>query len=152
MSDKVNATKVDAQVESLCGLELEAQQAIFDDFEDRPKRNEIVWRLKAKSPGVKRFTVTIDGQQASKEIAVSSNKYARVSPVRPGSSFLENVIYPAEAPASNTDVIQRIELDLRGLPKCETPIFGFNIHWVISFFVISMIAALVFKPFLKVRI
>ena len=75
-----------------------------------------------------------------------------ISPVRAGADILDQAIYPAEKAASSGDTIQRIELDLVNFPKNETPIFGFNVHWVISFLVISIIAALIIKPILKVRI
>lgn len=152
LNDQAIATDVDAQLEAPDGIEVETKHAIHDDFDERPKRNEIVWRLKANALGLHKLKISVDGQEASKEISVNQNAYARISPVRPGEKFLEKVIYPAEAPAQSGSTIQRIELDLRNLPKGATPIFGFNIHWIISFFVISIVAALIFKPILKVRL
>ncbi len=153
--DKI-ATDVDANLKftgaSDDAVEIQTQHAIFDDFEDRPKRNEVIWQLKFNAPGRHLVTVSIDGDEASKEIHVSANRYARVSPVRSGAAFLEKAIYPLEGSAASSDSIQRIELDLINLSKNETLIFGFNIHWVISFLIISIIAALIVKPILKVRI
>ena len=158
LSDQKIATDVNAAIKisgatsTSNAFEVQTQQAIYDDFEDRPKRNEVIWRLKTNAPGKHIVTVMIDNEEASKEIHISDNKYARISPVRSGNGFFERAIYPTEPAAAPHDIIQRIELDLINLPKNQTPIFGFNIHWVISFFVISIIAALIIKPILKVRI
>jgi hypothetical protein len=158
LGDGKTATDVDANLKLAGGtnitdaFEVQAQHAIYDDFNDRPKRNEVIWRLKANVPGRHVVTVSIGGDEASKEIHVSKNRYARISPVRAGADFLEQAIYPVEMAAASGDTIQRIELDLVNLPKNKTPFFGLNIHWVISFLIISIIAALIVKPILKVRI
>ncbi|MCA9252992.1 MAG: hypothetical protein KDA54_17830 [Phycisphaerales bacterium] len=158
LADGKIATDADASIkvasasDSPGAIEVKAQHAIFDDFEGRPKRNEVIWRIQANKPGRHIVTVSVDGDEASKEIQVSDNRYARISPVRAGADILDQAIYPAEKAASSGDTIQRIELDLVNFPKNETPIFGFNVHWVISFLVISIIAALIIKPILKVRI
>ena len=73
----------------------------------------------------------------------------RASPLRPGPVWSEQLLFPAEAPARGTDVIQAIRLEL---PKDETPVFGLHVHWIISYFIISMVAALLIKPLLKVRL
>ncbi len=153
LNDEKIATDVDAGLE-VAGdaIEIQTRHAVHDDFEDRPKRNEVIWQIKANEPGRHIAAITIDGSEAKKEIHVSENRYARISPVRSGAAFLEKAIYPAETSAAKGDAIQRIELDLINLPNNETPIFGLNIHWVISFLVISIIAALIVKPILKVRI
>ncbi|GJM25966.1 MAG: hypothetical protein DHS20C16_23810 [Phycisphaerae bacterium] len=150
--DKI-ATDVDTSLKIAGdGIEIQTQHAVFDDFEDRPKRNEVIWRLKANESGRHIVTVSVDGDEATKEIHVNENRYARISPVRSGANFLEKAIYAIEQSAASGDTIQRIELDLINLPKNKTPIFGFNIHWVISFLIISIIAALIVKPIMKVRI
>lgn len=115
-----------------------------------PERNELVWSLRAKSLGRDVLRVRIGDEMMEKEVIVSDQPYKRVSPVRPDSSFVQQLLYPIEKPSSPTDTIQSVRIE--NYPPGKSPIFGWDVHWVITYFVVSMIAALALKPILKVKI
>lgn len=122
---------------------------------ERPRRekaeeNEIGWRLRAAENGVWKMKVRVGEELIEKEVVVSDEPYQRVSPVRAGSGFVDQLLYPVERPASADDTIGAIRV--MHYPKGESPVFGWDIHWVITYFIVSMIAALALKPVLKVKL
>lgn len=117
--------------------------------EDRPERNFVCWRLRAQSPGAHRVVLRIDEQAVEKEVRVSENAYAGVSPVRPARRWTDILFYPRESPPDEGAIVQRVTVDF---PAGSTPIFGWDIHWLISYFVLSMVLALILKPILRVKL
>jgi len=117
---------------------------------DRPERNEILWRVRAVKDGRTPIKIRIGDAMVEKEITVGDRPYVGVSPVRAGVGFLDQLLYPVEEPAAAGDLIQSIHIE--DYPPGKSPVFGWNVHWIITYFVVSMIAALAVKPFLKVRI
>lgn len=133
------------------GVEVEAGpvRGYFEATADHPATNKVAWRLRMTEPGRHVLRVHVAGKAVEKEVAVSDVRYARACPVRPGASFLDTCLYPAERPAAAGDAIQKIDAEF---PAGTTPIFGWNVHWIVTYFVASMVIALVFKPFLKVKL
>jgi hypothetical protein len=121
----------------------------------------IVWRLP-------------DGRTVEKQIVVAApeqlDRLWFTSPLRPYTSFWDRVLYPGEPGLAPAAPIWRIELNS---PSRSTPILGaadwslaqvpvldwivsllglmFDTHWIVTFFVASIIAALIAKPYLKVQ-
>lgn len=116
---------------------------------DWPSRNEVVWRLRPTASGRHVLHIRHEGKEVTKEMMVSDERYARVSPIRAGDSLIDKLLFPAEQPASNGDLIQKVEIDY---PTGSTPIVGWDVHWIITYFVASIVIALAIKPLLKVNI
>jgi hypothetical protein len=67
---------------------------------------------------------------------------ARVSPSVVGSSPLEIIFNPGEKPITKNPLIKRIEV---GYPTRSIEIFGWRIHWLVLFFIFSIISGFAFK-------
>ena len=82
-----------------------------------------------------------------KELTVGSG-FMRVSTKRPGDSWFDILNYPGEVPFNENSPVKSITLEY---PDRISKIYGTD-WWIIYFFITSMVFALIFKPFLKVRI
>jgi hypothetical protein len=114
---------------------------------------EMVWRVRPTAPGRHQLTIRAGSSAATKELtaADSTRPLIRVSRLRPGSNATDQLFSPAEPPAHFTDRIQDIEVTYPSMLR-RTPVFGCNIHWLITYFVSSTVIALLAKPFLKVKL
>lgn len=139
------------ELDTPSGLAVEAgpHRIYLEPTSRREGRNQIAWRLRATQPGPHTVTIRLQNERVVKQIPVGDRLHARACPVRPGASLLDQILYPAEQPASANDTIQRVEARLS---PGSTPVFGWDVHWVITFLIVSIIAALIAKPFLNVRI
>jgi hypothetical protein len=116
-------------------LRIESEQVVLWRLHvHEPGRYELAWRI-----GDQRFTKTLE----------ASRGLVGASPRRPTTGFWDQLLYPLERPFGPDSPVLAIDV---ALPERSTPIFGWDIHWLITFFVLSMVFALVFKPFLKVQL
>jgi uncharacterized membrane protein (DUF106 family) len=110
-------------------------------------KREICWQIRAREKGYQRITFKIDEQRIEKELAIGDG-FMRVSSERPGWHWSDILMHPWEKPFGPDSTVQYISIDY---PDRLSQTSGAN-WWLIYFFVASMVFALIFKPFLKVRI
>ena len=132
------------------GVEVEAgpNRMFSKAYKEFPERNAVAWRLRPTESGRHILTVHCNGETVRKELMVSDSLYARVSPLRPDKSFIRQLEYPVEKPAATEATVQSIRAEF---PAGSTPVFGWDVHWIITWLVEAMIIALIFKPFLNVK-
>ena len=108
---------------------------------------QICWQIQARKEGYHRILFQVDGQEIEKELSVG-NGFMRVSVQRPGQNGAAILLHPWEKPFDCESVVQSIAIDYPDRPgrTCGTD------WWLIYFFIASLVFALIFKPFLKVRI
>lgn len=73
---------------------------------------------------------------------------AFASPRRAGPSFVDRLLYPGEPAFAADSPVQSIAIQY---PRRSTPIFGINVPWWLTFFLASILGALLAKPFISVR-
>jgi uncharacterized membrane protein (DUF106 family) len=110
---------------------------------------EIDWRFSATQEGIHQFTVTINGQAVSKKVAVAQKPLSRISPLKTNRKFLDQALYPTEPPIKGKIPVRTIEIQY---PTKSMNLFGWKIHWLIVFFVLSIIFGFAFKGVFKVQI
>lgn len=115
---------------------------------------ELRWRIKTLAPTSKEpalMKISIGGQTIEKQIVINDDAggWHYVSPVRAGTNFWDRLLYPGEPAFAPDSPIQRIVIEY---PSRSNPIFGLPIHWLITFFVVSIVGALAAKPFVKVQL
>jgi uncharacterized membrane protein (DUF106 family) len=110
-------------------------------------KRQICWEIKAVENGCHRIIFEVDHQQIEKELSVGDG-FMRVSVERPGWHWADILLHPWEEPFSPDSAVQSISINY---PDRLSRTSGTN-WWLIYFFVASMLFALIFKPFLKVRI
>ena len=114
---------------------------------DRAGRT-IRWRVTPLVEGTYTLSFQIDGRSITKLLSAGEG-LVPVSPRRPGDDFWQQLLYPVEVPAARDGPITGIEL---ACPQREMKVFGWSVHWLISFLVLSIVFGLVFKPLLRVHL
>jgi uncharacterized membrane protein (DUF106 family) len=110
---------------------------------------EVNWRFSATQEGPQQFTVRINGETVSKKVAVAQKPLSKISPLKPGKKFLDQILYPAESPVKGKIPIHAVEIKY---PTKSMNLFGWKIHWIIIYFVLSIIFGFAFKGVFKVQI
>ena len=132
-------------------IEIEASPGI--NIQTPPARieedNEIDWRVSAEEPGLHTVRIIVNGESITKTISASQKTLSRMSPIRVQRNFTQELLYPTEAPLKKADPIQSIEVTY-ALKSMD--VFGFHIHWIIAFFVLSIIFGFSFKGVFGVEI
>ena len=113
-----------------------------------PEEAAVQWRVQVTAPGDYTLAWRVNGERIEKSLPATAGLPA-VSPRRPTTGFWDQLLYPLEPPFDASSPVRSIDLQL---PSRSTPIFGWDVHWLITFFVLSMLFALVLKPFLKVQL
>jgi hypothetical protein len=110
-------------------------------------KREICWNIIARKEGYHRVVFEVDGQPIEKNLTIG-NDLMKVSSYRPGSSWADIVMYPQERPFPPYSAVQLIEIVY---PDRDSWIYGTD-NWVIYWFIVAFIAALLLRGKLKVNI
>lgn len=109
---------------------------------------EMAWRLRADEVGSYDLTVTLQDDSWTKEVRVG-DELARRSPERLEGTFLNQLLYPAEAPLDSSAAIEEIRLIY---PETEVSIFGLELNWIWWFLILSIVAGFALRKRLGVTI
>jgi uncharacterized membrane protein (DUF106 family) len=110
-------------------------------------KRQVCWQVRAVEPGEHALVFNVGGQQVRKQLVVG-NGFARTGVLRPGWRWTDILLHPLERPFRNDSAVTSIEVDY---PARDSFTSGTD-WWVVYFFIASMVFALLFKPFMKVRI
>lgn len=113
-----------------------------------PSRQEIAWRIAAEDWGEHELRVKAGTETYTKSARVSSAVIRR-SPVRLGPGIVNQILYPAEDPLPADSPIESITLSYHG---GDIAILGWAIHWIIVFFVLSIVFAFALRRLFGVTI
>lgn len=109
---------------------------------------EVTWRVRAERPGHHKVTVRA-GQDAVEKTLVVGSSWGKVSALRTGKNLWEMLLWPGEAPIHPAGAIESVEVRY---PALAMPLFGWNIHWLVYFFVLSLAFGYAFKGVFGVQI
>jgi hypothetical protein len=110
-------------------------------------KNEVYWRINPLAETEQDLVFVVGDQTFSKSFAVGEG-LIRLNPKRAGGDIIDRLLYPLEIPFATDSIVQSISIEY---PQRSSKIYGAN-WWMLTFFAISMIAALAFKPWLNVRL
>jgi hypothetical protein len=106
-------------------------------------RQEVNWRLEAQRPGNYVVEVMLGNQTFSKQVVVAdSANPLRVSPARVRPDWLELLLESSEPPLPTDSPIHHI---LVVYPHRSIQLWRWELHWLVPFFVITLIAAFALK-------
>ncbi len=111
-----------------------------------PGGGELVWRVRAGEPGRHTLRFSVAGATLEKELVVGDG-FQRVSAERLGSRWTSQILHPTERLLPHGSPVASIEITYAGV---QSYIYGAN-WWILHFFVVSMVFALLLKPVFKVR-
>jgi hypothetical protein len=108
-----------------------------------PSLREMAWRVEIEARG--HFELAISSGDTTVVKSLDTDQaLARRSPIR-SRGFVDELLYPAEAALPAESPFETIRLDYA---EAAVDFFGFAVHWMIAFFVLSIAFAFVLrKPF-----
>jgi hypothetical protein len=131
-----------ARLEAPDGVTVESEAIWF------PSRDEIVWRVRPETAGSWDLKVSLGSETWTKSVDATDD-WRRRSPERLEPTFLNQLLYPAEAALPGSAPIRAITLPY---PTADVWFFGLRLHWLIVFFVLSIVFAFALKDRFGVKI
>jgi hypothetical protein len=113
-----------------------------------PQEREVNWRIRANDLGDHNLTFNVSGNTFQKRIIVSDGQLDRVSRVV-ASGFWDTFLNPGEEPIVKSSSMRKIEVSY---PSRSIEIFGWQVHWLVIFFILSIVFGFAFKGLFKVEI
>ena len=113
-----------------------------------PTISEVSWLLRAKQKGHHDIKVRIDDHEVTMKVVVSDHM-ERLGLIRHASGFWDFLLYPGEAAIPPTSHVSFVQV--RYGPSLMN-IFGYEVHWIIVYFVLSIFFGLALKGVFKVQI
>ena len=113
-----------------------------------PSTREVAWRVRADVAGMHQVVVHV-GEETIAARLVSGNRWDKVVQRRTGRGVWDTLLYPGEDPIPLTHSVEAIEIVY---PQLELRAFGFTIHWLVAFFIISIAAGFACKDMLGVEV
>ena len=113
-----------------------------------PATQEVVWRVRADEGGVHPLVVRLGSETLETRI-IAGDGWGAVPQRRTGRGMLDTMLYPGEPPISRTHLVEAVEV---AYPPLELGVFGWNVNWLVAFFVLSMGFGFAFKDALGVEI
>jgi hypothetical protein len=102
-----------------------------------PSQRELAWRVRATEWGDYQLRLRVDGQEYAKAVQVSK-AVRRRSPVRLEAGFLNDLLYPAEEALPKGSLVTSISVQY---PEASVSLLGWRVHWMVAFFVLSIVFA-----------
>jgi uncharacterized membrane protein (DUF106 family) len=143
LKENQNPMQISLEIEPSPELNLETPPLRIEEFK------EINWRFSAKEQGIHQLTLTINGETVTKRVSVAQKALSKISPLKTGKNFIKQVLYPTESPIKGDLPVESIEIQY---PTQSMNLFGWNLHWLIVYFVLSIIFGFTFKGVFKVEI
>jgi len=110
-------------------------------------RSEVYWELKAREAGNYDLSFRVGDKTYDKTFSAGAG-FTPLSPLRPGAGdLLDTLLFPLEKPFLGQGAVRSIKIDY---PDRISKIYGTD-WWILYFCIISMIFALLSKPFIKIR-
>jgi hypothetical protein len=113
-----------------------------------PSESQLLWRLVADRDGDYELGLDVAGARLTKSVRVTPLT-VRLSPVRMGPGFISDLLYPAEPPLPSGGPVRAVRLSY---PEREVEVLGRRMHWMIPFFVLSIVFAFALRGVFKVTI
>ncbi len=110
-------------------------------------KNEVSWRVRADRAGRHRLRIQVGEDTVEKEL-YAGERWGAVSPFRTG-SVMHLIQFPGEAPIPPGSRIKAVGVSYPPLPL---EVLGWDFHWLVLFFLLSVASAFVFRGPLGVEI
>lgn len=114
-----------------------------------PSLREMAWRIEPRTAGDYELRVVNGSESVTKSVRVRDgyDSIVRRSPIRVR-GFLDELLYPAEPPLPSG----AFETIAVSYPEADVGVFGIEVHWMIVYFVLSIVFAFLLRGTFKVTI
>jgi uncharacterized membrane protein (DUF106 family) len=109
--------------------------------------NQVSWNARGSLPGRHTLTFVVDGVPITKDLVIADD-LTRVSPSRHNGAWVDSLLYPCESPLPAESIVQSVSV---AYPPLDSWVYG-STWWLVWFLVISIVVALLLKPWLKVKL
>ncbi len=113
-----------------------------------PGEGEADWRIGARGEGKHELHLSVDALDLVKTVAVGRQGGA-ISPRRPSASLLDQLLYPVEAPVPGDGPVGSIEV---AYETATVGLAGWDTHWMVVFFILTIVFAFALQKPLRVTI
>jgi hypothetical protein len=110
-------------------------------------KREVCWNITARAPGHHELEFRVGDTTIHKELAIGAG-FMRVSARRPAWNWSEILLHPAERPFPPDSPVRSIEISY----PMRTSWTSGSDHWVIYWFIVSLVAAFCFRRVLGVNV
>jgi hypothetical protein len=138
--------KVDSSTAQSADVTLLPDPGVVIEVGPVPAEDSLVWRVRGGDVGRHTLRFEVEGVLFDKEFVVG-DRFQRVSALHPGYSWTDQLLHPAERRLPPDAPVKSIEVLY---PYAESWVDGAD-FWIVTFFIVSMITALIFKPAFNVR-
>jgi uncharacterized membrane protein (DUF106 family) len=114
-----------------------------------PSAGQVAWRVRAEREGDYQLALSVAGTEAVTKSVRVTDAVVRRSPLRTDGGFWNQLLYPAEGPLPTAGPFREIRVTY---PEGRVGLFGFEMHWMIPFFALSIVFAFALKGVLRVTI
>jgi len=143
LKENFSLLDLDISIESSPGYEIETPPLRIEE------ERELDWRLRAGKKGVHDLVLILNGQKFKKKMAVAQAQLNKLSPTKVQRNFIAEIMNPGEAPLPSDSTLEAIEIVY---PSKNMNFFGWQIHWLIVYFALSIIFGFAFKSLFGVEI
>jgi len=132
-------------------LELEAPEGVVVEtpvlriLDER----EANWRLRRIGQMSGPLIITVNGERYQKELPSGGRKLNRISTVRVKPNLWQELLYPGEKPLPADSLLNRVELLFK---ENRLLLGGIGFHWLVAYFLLSILLGLSLKGRFKVEI
>ena len=112
-----------------------------------PSKREITWRVRALSSGQHQMTDHVNEERLAASF-VAGNQWWK-TPQKLTKSPIDLLLYPGTNPIPSRNPIESVEI---AYPLLDLRAFGWNVHWLVAFFVLSMVFGFASKDILGVEV
>jgi len=109
---------------------------------------EVSWRIRGAAAGVHRLTFDVGGTTVEKIAVVAQAAPSKIPALR-SRKFFDLVLTPGEDPLPKNLPVKTIAIVY---PAARLAVFGLRVHWLVAFFVFSILFGFALKGVFKVEI
>jgi uncharacterized membrane protein (DUF106 family) len=113
-----------------------------------PSESEADWRVMVGEPGEHRLTVRVGQKELTKSLTAVSG-VGRRSPRRPSAGIVDQFLYPVERPVPGDAPVEAIEITYAA---ARVSLLGWKTHWMVAFFILTVVFAFALQKPLRVTI
>lgn len=115
-----------------------------------PQEHAIYWRIRLVEPDAPMLRWHLPEKTIEKRIAAARDhrQLLAVDTQRPGPDFTARLVHPGEPPFKESDGVRGVVVHY---PPRSTPVLGLNLPWWATFFVVSLLAAILGGRLMKVQ-
>jgi len=143
LKETINPMDLDARLLPAPGLNIETPALRIEE------ENEIDWRISFAEKGTFSLEIVVGLERLHKTVAVAQPALSRLSPRRVEQRLWDQLLYPTEPPLDKASAVRRIEVIYA---SAGLPLLGWRMHWLIAFFILSVLFGFALKGVFGVEI